>query len=87
MFKNCFQKINWTEKDIKVIKAFQSFVLNLVSAHMPYLGAVLELIVKKFMPGKTDIVRQGLDRVSQTGLEGLDRQGYTGIDRQGYIQG
>lgn len=51
LFVEVILSIKWTDRDETVVKQYQSFLVNLLSAHVYHDKAVLDMLVSNFLPG------------------------------------
>lgn len=54
LFIEALLSVSWTTRDPSVIKKYNSFIVNLLSAHNYYARTVIEKLVKLFLPDPTE---------------------------------
>lgn len=59
-------KIDWLYRDLQVVREYQRFVINLVSAHTDYLKACLRMVVQQFVPNPRIANTHGTPLVDQS---------------------
>lgn len=52
LFVEVILNVKWTNRETSVVKQYQSFLVNLLSAHVYHDKAVLDMLVSNFLPGK-----------------------------------
>lgn len=52
LFVEVILNIKWTNRSKNVVKQYQSFLVNLLSAHVYHDKAVMDMLVSNFLPGK-----------------------------------
>lgn len=55
LFVEVILNIKWTSRSEGVVKQYQAFLVNLLSAHVYHDKAVLDMLVANFLPGERNI--------------------------------
>lgn len=56
LFVEVILNIKWTSRSESVVKQYQAFLVNLLSAHIYHDKAVIDMLVSNFLPGKMSVL-------------------------------